>query len=272
MRRVLVFTDLDGTLLDAHDFNWTAASPVLEQLRALQIPVIPVTSRTRAEVIRLRQDTGLDGPFIVESGSAIMLPRAHSEQPQQNAREGARIVLGCTWAEAAHGRELLQRRLGVMLTAFSQLQVTQVASLTGLHPQAAALAGAREYGEVIVRSADTRFELAAEAARGLGFRLLDGDRFWHLVGSGADKGRAVRRLLAHLDQADTLTIALGNGPSDLGVLEAVDIPIIVPGEAGPHAAFERRDWRVAPAPGPRGWAAALSAVLEELGAGASGTS
>ena len=44
---LLVFTDLDGTLLDHHSYSHAAALPGLERLRGLEVPVIPVTSKTR---------------------------------------------------------------------------------------------------------------------------------------------------------------------------------------------------------------------------------
>src|SRR5262245_50293684 len=46
----LVFTDLDGTLLDADTYSYEAASPALERLRERGTPLVMVTSKTRAEV------------------------------------------------------------------------------------------------------------------------------------------------------------------------------------------------------------------------------
>ncbi|MDA0672462.1 MAG: haloacid dehalogenase, partial [Cyanobacteria bacterium] len=56
MTALLFFTDLDGTLLNGEDYGYEAALPVLETLKARQIPVIPVTSKTRAEVETLIHD------------------------------------------------------------------------------------------------------------------------------------------------------------------------------------------------------------------------
>jgi len=70
----LVFTDLDGTLLD-DGYQWEAARPALELLRAREIPVVLCTSKTRAEVLPLREDLGLRDPFIAENGGAAYIPR-----------------------------------------------------------------------------------------------------------------------------------------------------------------------------------------------------
>ena len=50
MSDMLVFTDLDGTLLDHHDYSYDAALPTLRRLKKANIPLIFNTSKTAAEV------------------------------------------------------------------------------------------------------------------------------------------------------------------------------------------------------------------------------
>ena len=57
----LVVTDLDGSLLDHHSYDFSPAKPWLARLKQLGVPVIPVTSKTRAELIHLREALGLTG-------------------------------------------------------------------------------------------------------------------------------------------------------------------------------------------------------------------
>ena len=52
----LVFTDLDGSLLDHDHYGYRDAQPQLGQLQSLNIPVIPASSKTRAEIERLRSE------------------------------------------------------------------------------------------------------------------------------------------------------------------------------------------------------------------------
>jgi len=59
----VVFTDLDGTLLDQETYSWEAARPALELLERQRIPWIIVTSKTRAEVEVLRREMGGDRGF-----------------------------------------------------------------------------------------------------------------------------------------------------------------------------------------------------------------
>lgn len=71
----VIYTDLDGTLLDHHSYSHNPALPALKQAKSVDAPVIPVTSKTRAELTKLREAIGLDGPFIVENGAAIYIPK-----------------------------------------------------------------------------------------------------------------------------------------------------------------------------------------------------
>ncbi len=70
----LIFTDMDGTLLDHHTYSFEAAKPTLTSLAERNIPVIPTTSKTFVELLELRETIGLTGPFIVENGAAAYIP------------------------------------------------------------------------------------------------------------------------------------------------------------------------------------------------------
>ena len=71
---VVVFTDLDGTLLDEDSYSFAAASPALARLRELRIPLIAATSKTLVEAAAI--NTAMDNPHpcIIENGSAVCVP------------------------------------------------------------------------------------------------------------------------------------------------------------------------------------------------------
>ena len=71
MAHPIVFTDLDGTLLDHETYDHSPAQPALAALAARDIPVIPVTSKTSDELRPLMADIGLAGGFIAENGAVI---------------------------------------------------------------------------------------------------------------------------------------------------------------------------------------------------------
>ena len=76
MRAMLVvFSDLDGTLLDRASYSFESARPALRALREKQRPARRCAAARRApRWSRSRRELGLDGPFVVENGGAIVVP------------------------------------------------------------------------------------------------------------------------------------------------------------------------------------------------------
>jgi len=78
----LIFTDLDGTLLDAETYSWQEAGEALDLCRRHRVPVILASSKTRAEIEILRDRMMLSDPFISENGGGIFLPRTPGAPPR----------------------------------------------------------------------------------------------------------------------------------------------------------------------------------------------
>ena len=70
----VIFTDLDGTLLDHDTYSAEEARSVLEKVTGKGIPVIPATSKTYSEVVEFRDSMNLKHAFIVENGAALYVP------------------------------------------------------------------------------------------------------------------------------------------------------------------------------------------------------
>lgn len=269
----IVFTDLDGTLLNSDTYTYGAALPLLAQLATQGVPVVPVTSKTRAEVAQLRRDVNLVDPFIVENGSAIYLPLHQTTfaVPQADGdgviQDGYRVLeLGCNYVTARAGLKAIAQSLGRPLKGFGDWSVEQVAQLTGLTPEAAKQAKAREFSEPFMTPKNVPADTLRQAVEDMGFKVVLGDRFSHLLGGEAGKGVAVRRLVSlYRGEATPVTIGLGNSPNDLAMLTAVDYPIVIPGASGPHPELADRGWPIAPVPAPEGWVQGLEKTLAQLG-------
>ncbi|NJK49679.1 HAD-IIB family hydrolase [Candidatus Gracilibacteria bacterium] len=268
--KLLIFTDLDGTLLNQDDYRYEAAIPVLEELKTRQIPVVPVTSKTRQEVETLRQEIKLEDPFIVENGSAIFVP-LDSQQfvlDRKNEWEGYHLeLLGCTYAQVRAGLMGIGTFIEESLRGFGDLSEREIEQLTGLSSEGVKQAKAREFTEPFVIPDRISSDRLQQVVEDFGFRVVVGDRFSHLIGSGAGKGKAVQWLKQHYasnPQDRLITIGLGNSPNDLEMLKAVDIAIVVPGNKGVHPRLRGRGWQVAPATGSQGWASAIATQLSKI--------
>lgn len=268
-------TDLDGCLLDHKSYRAGPARRVLRRLRRLDIPVVLCTSKSRAELRALRRELGGPHLAIVEDGAAILVPRGTAPALRlpgaRRVREGRLVALAPPYATVRRAFAALRRASGGAVIGFGDLRVADVAALTGLRPAAARRARRRDFDEPFVfvpgTRAAARRAVFRQAAR-LGLVVTRGGRVWHLHGP-TDKGRATRRVRALLQRlyGPLHIAALGDSPLDAPLLREADLPIIVPrpdGTADPVLRRRVPRARVAPAPGPAGWARAVSRALREL--------
>jgi mannosyl-3-phosphoglycerate phosphatase len=260
----LVFTDLDGTLLDGDTYAWEPARPALDALAAAGIPVVLNSSKTRAEIDAIRSEIGHDGPFIVENGAALFMPA--DEAGSGTARDRCVARWGSPYPTLLAVLERAARQAGVTVRGFHQMTDEEVAERCGLTLDRARLARRREYDEPFLvpgaaPEAVTRLEALVREA---GFRLTRGDRFCHVLGQH-DKATAARATaeLYRRGGGGVRTIALGGAANDVELLAWADIAVIVGTGDAPALAEALPRARLA-APGPDGWNRAMLDILAEI--------
>ncbi|MGB2926372.1 MAG: HAD-IIB family hydrolase [Limnothrix sp.] len=278
----LCFTDLDGTLLNHNDYRYDAAIPTIKKLQNLGIPVMPTTSKTKAEVLELRSALGLQDPFIVENGSGIFLAAEETRfdfAPLLDAEsltltemdERQTVILGVTYEQARQGLRQLAEQLRTPLQGFGDLSLEALGDLTALPKKDLQQACDRQFSEPFVKPDIAIKKMAAIAAK-QNLQILEGNRFCHLLGAGAAKGRAVKLLTQawqHTHPNTVIkTIGLGDSPNDLSMLETVDFPIVIPGVNGCHpelmSYIEKYGWQVAPDTGCKGWSIMVEKAISQL--------
>lgn len=267
---LLIFTDLDGSLLDHEDYSYDGARQALDHIARERWPLIFVTSKTRVEVEDLQTEMRIDSPFIVENGAAAFFPPAPDPLHLPDARTQGRyrvLVWGKAYREIRAFVERSRARFG--LRGFGDMDVEEIAELTGLSPEAALRASRREFTEPFTLSDPARLEeLEAEADRN-GLTVTTGGRLHHLIGRDQSKGtavRAVQEVFAGGRKAEVLSIGFGDAPNDLPMLQAVDVPVVIPHAGGRSLRLPgpREGVVTATHPGSRGWNDAFFEVIVPL--------
>jgi mannosyl-3-phosphoglycerate phosphatase len=265
-RRLIVFSDLDGTLLDHRTYSFEPARPALEALRESGVPLVLCTSKTRLETEHWRRALANVHPFIVENGGAVFVPEAYfGPETEFDKREGGYGVLefGRPYAELRRALEAIRASTGLPLRGFGDMTVEEIADRAGFSRQDAARAAAREYDEPFTGVEDAGLPRVVREAAALGLQVVSGGRFHHLVG-GNDKGRAVRaiRALYEVSRGPVRTVGLGDSANDVPMLFSVDVPILVRRPDGGHLdATHLAGLVIAPYAGPEGWRKAVLRVL-----------
>ncbi|OCX63426.1 mannosyl-3-phosphoglycerate phosphatase [Thioclava sp. SK-1] len=252
--KLLVFTDLDGTLLDHATYSFQPAMPALTALRTRQIPLILASSKTGAEMAQIHAQLGLgDTPAIVENGADILVPG-----------QGAGTTH--SYATIRHRLSTLPPELRQCFTGFGDMSDADIADATGLPLVAAQNARKRCFSEPGLWSGtDAQLQEFLSVLKKDGIHARRGGRFLTLS-LGGTKADQMRQIIAQY-QAD-VTIALGDAPNDVEMLEAADIGVVIHNDHSPRlpqlAGEADGKIRRSRLPGPAGWNEEIMDILNNI--------
>jgi mannosyl-3-phosphoglycerate phosphatase family protein len=274
--RHLIFTALEGALVDSCTDSFAGAEEALSVLEQRKIPFVLLTSRTREEIEPVRKKLGHNHPFVTENGGGIYFPDGYFSLRIPGAVRTARylsIAQGAAYAEVCEALDEIAEECETGIAGFHHMSLREIADNTGLRPRIAELARAREFDEpfYFTSADDKAIARFVEAARKRGFDTRRGPTFWHFSAK-CDPARAVRTLSKLFREATHIKLRLvgiGGSQEDLPWLRAVDQAILLPDSRkevshsehprespGPAKAMMKGE-----APGPDGWNKAILSMV-----------
>jgi len=267
-QKLIVFTDLDGSLLDHDTYAWQSAEPALEQLATLGFPLVFNSSKTFAEIRQLRDETHNTHPAICENGSVIAIPVGYFEQGQASEHEYTLEYFAKPYEDIVAALHAL-REQGYRFHGFSDMTVDELCKLTGLSEPAARAAKDRRATEPLLWQEDeSRLDLFRADLEAVGFTLTRGGRFFHVM-SPVNKGLAVQWLLRRYREnqpsINWRSAGLGDSKNDIEMLRQVDYPVLIsnPNTEPPDVA-DLPNLVTTELSGPRGWNTAVLSIIENL--------
>ncbi len=263
----LIFTDLDGTLLDHNTYDWKNALPALEKCEQMGIPIIISSSKTKAEIIPICRKIRITHPFIAENGGGIYFARQYFNiLPPASIPEGEywKVSLGVDYETLVNDLSAIRNELGWKIKGFSDMNVKEISQLTGLDYQASVLAKQREYDEpFIIEDEPVDTNPLFKAAKKRGLSCFQGGRFYHLQGKN-DKGRAMNKVISWYQESHrgVISIALGDSPNDFPMLINADYPVLIRSKRSfPALKKEIPQLNITKDMGPMGWNSAVFNLL-----------
>lgn len=254
---LLLFTDVDGCLVNKHDYSYTAALPALRRLHSLSVPVILCSSKTASELRRLAQELPLcEAPLICENGARILW--------QGDDFGGSRSTV-CGIPRSDFLPLLQQLRQTYRFRSFVDLGLEGVMRATDLPEDAARQAMEREGTEPLLWDDEpSQADAFRQALETNGLTLTRGGRFWHVAGS-ASKGEALRQVVdgfRSVTGREARTIAVGDSPIDQSMLDVADSPVGIPAPDGSRHVRITDQGLWADQPGAAGWAESITHLLD----------
>jgi mannosyl-3-phosphoglycerate phosphatase len=264
----VIFTDLDGSLLDHDTYSWAEAAEALSLCRRERVPVVMVSSKTGAEMEVIAKAMALSAPFISENGGGIFIPKKAFDHPPDGAvyRDGFwKYALGTPYAELVSALRGIREELGWDIRGFSDMQPDEISRLTGLRPHEAALAARRDFDEpfMVLGQAKPPMGPLVRAAQKRGLRVTEGGRFSHLHGA-SDKGLAMEKVVGWYRESgrDVTSVALGDSPNDFPMLERAAYPVLIRSRGTfPELLQKIPKLIVTNQAGPKGWNQAVLDIL-----------
>jgi mannosyl-3-phosphoglycerate phosphatase len=273
IRPLLIFTDLDGTLLDLDSADWQPAEAALRLAQSRGVSIIPSCSKTFEECVQLQQQMNLHSPIIFENGAGVALPKTQFRRPSAPGVEEQDGFWICHVAQPyAHVRAILQslrQTKHYQFRGFGDMSELQIADYTNRALPMAQLAKKRRHSEVLYWLDDAKsFDAFAKDVEKQGLKLSRGSHAIQ-VGSPCDKGQAMRwlvKLYQKLLGTKPLVVAIGDTGNDLSMLQSADVAVVVrspyaiPLNYRPASPAQRST--ITDEPGPAGWNRAVKQLLE----------
>ena len=276
--KIVAFSDLDATLLDPETYSWKPAERAIEALRIRDASLVMVTSKTLVEVKPLHEELGFDDPFVIENGGGIAFHKGaplgeyllsiQSEIMEFHRAGFAVLAFGARYEVLVKSLAEIAAEVGAPLLGFSAMSLEEVTKATGLPVEQAAKARVRLFDEpFLIPEGPKSLEAEIRSAAGLrGLHVVEGGRFWHLIGH-AGKGKAVSVLLEAFQKryGEVVSIGVGDSSNDFPFLQLVDIPVVLgnPLRAELGASLPKGALRYEVL-GPKGWNHAVLDILATL--------
>jgi mannosyl-3-phosphoglycerate phosphatase len=218
--KVVIFSDLDGTILDK-EYSFHKIKSTITHLKSLNADIVLCSSKTRLEIESYRKEMNLDDPFISENGGAIFVPKNFLKKSEftKKTKKYDIIEFGTKYRTLRQKIKKIALIEGCRIVGFGDMTVKEVAKDTGLSLKMAKLAKKREYDEPLLMNHNEKNII--EAATQEDLRVTKGDGYFHLSGQH-NKGEAVAclKLLYIKNFKQVYTIGVGNGPSDESLMTA----------------------------------------------------
>tara|TARA_A100001015_G_scaffold179063_1_gene199043 strand:- start:460 stop:1293 length:834 start_codon:yes stop_codon:yes gene_type:complete len=234
-RKIIIFTDLDGSILDKNTHSLNSILPFFKRVVDSSI-VIFNSSKTFLEIHKLSTELNLKFPFIVENGSAIIIPKSSSLilPKERNIMDNnyKKIKLGTTIKEIS---EFINSEVAYKFIKncrfLNSMNNNEIMALTNLSEESIINSKKREYSFPFLWNGGQKcYEEFKQLAQSKNYLIVRGGQFYHISGN-VNKGKAMDILiniyLNHMKDTKLISVAIGDSDNDLEMLNKANYAGII---------------------------------------------
>ncbi len=258
----IVYTDLDGTILDHDTYSYKESKESLEILKKINVPVVFCTSKTRFEIEKYREKLGNIHPFISENGGGIFIPKDYFSfnfEYDEIIDNYKTIILGETIDHLIKVLNVLKKKYGIR--SFIDMNLKDIAKNSNFTIDDAALAKKREFEIPFQLKNKEKEKEVLEEIKSYGLNCMVGGRYYHLAGKNS-KGRSVKILdeLYKKEFKKIFTYGFGDSANDFSMLDSVDEGYLVKKK---DKTYSSEKYRKAPDIGPKGFSKSIKKLFSK---------
>ena len=258
---VLIFTDLDGSLLDRDTFKFDVIKDYIKNLIEDGIYIIPNSSKTDSEILNFNQKLGEALPYITENGSAIKgLNLINKDLPKE-------LVLSRERTELINIFEKeVPEHLKIKCKWLSKMNKDSQQKILGLVDSDLVKALDRKYTIPFVFNGNKNDKKELfKISKFKGLTLEEGGRVISL-GDKVNKAKAMQIFIRFFkkNNENIKTIAVGDNYNDLDMLKISDYPCLVFNDQFRLDQIFIDNLISTNKPSPEGWADVIKMAMEKI--------
>jgi len=260
--KIVIFTDLDGTLLHNETFKFENIRQYINNLISKNISIITNSSKTKTEIINFCHELEEELPFIVENGAAIYnMNLVNSDFPEK-------IILSRDKEEILNlffkkiPKEFISKCKFVL-----KLKKDEQLEIFGLSEKQLSYASDREFSVPFIFKGNkveknNLFRLASD----MGLTMQEGGRVINLSDnvSKSFAMKKVSRIFEKTEKQELKIIGIGDNFNDLDMLKSSDIACLVFNEKFKLDTLNINNCLVSKKPAPEGWEEVVKMALEKI--------
>ena len=260
--KVLIFTDLDGSLLDRDTFKFDKILQYIKDLISKGIFIIPNSSKTKNEIDSFNKELDEDLPFIVENGAAIYnlnLINASFPEKISLSREISEIL--DIFNNKISKKYKSKCKFIKNLTSDKQLQIF------GQSKEKVKLAMKREYSIPLLYDGSKAEKIdLIKSVNNAGLSLHEGGRLINLCDkiSKSQAMKHVVKIFKKISKEELITVGVGDNFNDLDMLKNSNIPCLVFNDKFTMDKININNCLVSKKPAPEGWEEVVKLALDKI--------
>ncbi|MBD1162441.1 HAD-IIB family hydrolase [Pelagibacterales bacterium SAG-MED12] len=258
---VVIFTDLDGSLLHRDTFKFDSIKDYIKRLINSGIIIIPNSSKTEKEIEKFNEELGVELPYISENGSAIHgLKLINQNFPNE-------IILSRKKEELLKiFKEKTPEKLIDKCVQISELSKKEQEKIFGQKNDKLKDALQRKYTlPFLFNGNNSEKNKLLKVLSYNSLSLQEGGRVLNLC-DNINKIKSMNRVIKILKKTEDKikTIAVGDNYNDMEMLKNSDIPCLVFNDQFKMDRINIDNLIFSNKPSPEGWADVIKMALEKI--------